>query len=305
MSSPSAGRATPLPDILARIVETKEREVEELRPREAHLRQLAEDAPPPRDFRGALRPAHGRVALIAEVKRRSPGAGAIRPDLDPVEQARSYEAGGAAALSILTDRDYFQGSLEDLGTVRETVEIPALRKDFLIDSAQIQEARAAGADAILLIVRILDDVRLRELREEAESLGMAALVEVHDEAELERALASGAGIVGINNRDLRTFRTDLAVTRRLAPLVPPGVILVSESGMSGPEQVAEVGAMGADAVLVGEALVRASDPSTLARELAGQSRGVRTQEGNGEQEPGARQGPATGQALGAGQGSGA
>ncbi len=305
MSSPPAGRATALPDILARIVETKEREVEELRPREADLRHLAGDAPPPRDFRGALRPTHGRVALIAEVKRRSPGAGAIRPDLDPVEQARAYEAGGAAALSILTDRDYFQGSLDDLGAVRGTVGIPALRKDFLIDSAQIQEARAAGADAILLIVGILDDIRLRELREEAESLGMAALVEVHDETELERALSSGAGIVGINNRDLRTFRTDLAVTRRLAPLVPSGVILVSESGMSGPEQVAEVGAMGADAVLVGEALVRAPDPSALARELAGQPRRARAQAGGDDQGPQAAHGSSAGRGLETEQGSGA
>lgn len=276
MSSPSTGRSASLPDILARIVETKRREVEELRPREADVRGLARGAPPPRDFRSALRPGQGRVALIAEVKRRSPGAGAIRPDMDPVEQARSYESGGAAALSVLTDQDYFQGSLDDLVAVREAVGIPVLRKDFIIDSAQIQEARAAGADAILLIVRILDDGPLRDLREEAESLGMAALVEVHDEAELERALASGAGIVGINNRDLRTFKTELTVTRRLAPLVPPGVILVSESGMSGPEQVAEVGAMGADAVLVGEALVRAPDPAALARLLAGQSRSART-----------------------------
>ncbi|TVR62416.1 MAG: indole-3-glycerol phosphate synthase TrpC [Gemmatimonadales bacterium] len=264
-----------MPDILARIVETKHRELEALRPRAHELRDRARDRPSPRDLRGALRPAHGRVALVAEVKRRSPGAGAIRPELDPVTQARAYEAGGAAALSVLTDKDYFQGSLADLTAVGGSVRIPVLRKDFLIDPVQVWEARAAGADAILLIVRILDDGPLRELRELAESLGMAALVEAHDETELDRALASGAGIVGINNRDLRTFRTDLAVTRRLAPRVAPEVILVSESGISTPEQVAEVGAMGADAVLVGESLVRAPDPTELARSLAAQPRSGR------------------------------
>lgn len=282
MSTSPERPAEPMPDILARIVETKHRELEQLKPQADTLRQRALDRPEPRDFRVALRRDNGCVGLIAEVKRRSPGAGAIRSDLDPVTQALAYQEGGAAALSVLTDGDYFQGSLSDLSAVRDAVRIPVLRKDFIIDAVQISEARAAGADAVLLIVRILEDELLRELREVAESLGMAALVEVHDETELERALTSGAGIVGINNRDLRTFRTDLAVTSRLAPFVPPEVILVSESGISTPDQVAELGTMGADAVLVGESLVRAPDPTHLARLLAAQPRSDRAAATEGE-----------------------
>ncbi len=253
-------------DILLRIVETKREEVEALVERE--LAAAADEAAPPRDFAGALA-APGSVSLIAEVKRRSPGAGAMRPTLDPVVQAAAYEGGGARAVSVLTDRTYFQGSLDDLRAVRGRVELPLLRKDFIIDPRQVYEARAAGADAILLIVRILDDHQLRDLEVLARELGMAALVEVHDGRELERALRQEASIVGVNNRDLRTFETDLEVTLELADRIPSGVTLVSESGISTRQQVERLALRGVDAVLVGEALVRAGDPETAARELSG------------------------------------
>ncbi len=253
-------------DILHRIVDTKRSEVEGLP--EAELRAAAKEAAPPRDFAGALA-FPGSVSLIAEVKRRSPGAGAMRPELDPTVQAAAYEAGGARAISVLTDRTYFEGSLDDLRAVRGRVELPLLRKDFVIDPRQIYEARAAGADAILLIVRILDDDRLRDFRLLAQELGMAALVEVHQREELERALRQGATVVGVNNRDLRTFQTDLEVTLGLADRIPPEVTLVSESGISTREEVERLAIRGVDAVLVGEALVRAGDPETAARGLSG------------------------------------
>jgi len=208
------------------------------------------------------------LSLIAEVKRRSPGAGAIRPELDPVALAERYAAGGARALSILTDASYFQGSLDDLSRVRAAVPLPCLRKDFVLDPIQVHEARASGADAILLIVRILGDGPLQELRLLTEELGMEALVEAHDAEEVERAVASGARILGINNRDLATFSTDLQVTLDLLGSVPPGVVLVSESGIRTAEDAARLAAEGVDAVLVGEALVRAPDPEVLARELS-------------------------------------
>lgn len=258
-------------DILARIVATKEEEVARLRGREAGLRARAAAAPPPRDFRAALEDPKA-VGLIAEVKRRSPGAGAIRPGLDPAALAGRYEAGGAAAVSVLTDAGYFGGSLEDLERVRQAVRLPCLRKDFIIDERQVWEARGAGADAVLLIVRILEDAPLRELRLAAEALGMAALVEVHDRGELVRAVASGAGIIGINNRDLRTFETHLEVTLSLAGSAPDDAILVSESGVRTAEDVRRLGAAGVDAVLVGEAMVRAADPEAAARALTGLSR---------------------------------
>ena len=264
-------QGVPRKNILDRIVETKLREVEELRPREADLRARAADASPPRDFHRAL--AEGpSVALIAEVKRRSPGAGPIRPDLDPVALARSYEAAGASALSVLTDRKYFAGSLDDLGRIRDEVGIPLLRKDFTLDPLQVLEARAGGADAILLIVRILGDGPLRELRLVAEALGMAALVEAHDEAEVERALASGARILGVNNRDLSTFQTRLETTLDLLEGIPADVVLVSESGIRTGEDVARLGGHGVDAVLVGESLLRAPDPGAAAATMTGRTR---------------------------------
>lgn len=212
------------------------------------------------------------VSLIAEVKRRSPGAGQIRPGLDPAAVAESYQQAGARALSVLTDGPWFGGSLADLEAVRERVGVPILRKDFTLVEEQVLEARASGADAVLLIVRILDDARLRGLRELAESLEMTALVEVHGESELERALASGARVVGVNNRDLTTFRTALAQTFDLLPLVPSDVVVVSESGIRTAADVDRLGAEGVHGVLVGEALLRAPDPGVAARALTGRAR---------------------------------
>jgi indole-3-glycerol phosphate synthase len=261
-------------DRLAEIVAAKREEVGALGRRRDELRAAAAEAPPTRGFAAALsRP--GEVRLLAEVKRRSPSAGAIRPGADPVEIALAYEAGGAAALSVLTDEAFFGGSLEALRAVRAAVGIPVLRKDFVIDAAQVYEARAAGADAILLIVRILDDTLLVELHGLAVRLGMDVLVEVHDGAELERALAAGSRLVGVNNRDLRTFRTDLGVTRRLAADVPAGVTLVAESGIRTAEDVLSLGAEGVDAVLVGESLMRQADVRAATAALVGHAKAER------------------------------
>ncbi len=261
-------------DILQRIVETKRAEVEELRRSMADLRDRAEGAPPARDFVGSLEGGDG-VAVIAEIKRRSPGAGEIRTDLDPLRLGPRYEAGGAAALSVLTDVEYFGGSLGDLTAVRGLVRIPVLRKDFIIDESQVYEARVAGADAILLIVRILDDSRLLSLRTLAEELGMSVLVETHDGAEVDRGLAAGAQLLGINNRNLRTFETRIDVTLSLAAQVPCGVVLVSESGIHTPADVRSVGESGVDAVLVGESLLRQEDPGAGVTSLVGQRKAPR------------------------------
>ncbi len=274
-TSDPSGAVRREPDILQRIVETKRSEVEALRVAATTLRDRLPDAPPPRDFEGALALPE-TVSVIAEVKRRSPGAGAIQPGLDPVRQARAYEEGGAAAISVLTDREYFAGHLDDLSEVRASVDLPVLRKDFIIDELQVVEARGAGADAILLIVRVLDDARLRAFRELAEDLGMSALVEVHDRRELRRAVGSGARVVGINNRDLRTFVTRLGVTLDLLDQVPGDVVLVSESGISHRSQVERLGMEGVDAVLVGEALVRSGDPVEATRTLCGVRAAART-----------------------------
>ena len=259
----SAGR----PDILTRIVETKRAEIDALLPRAAELRSRALDAAPTRDFAAALG-GHDRVRVIAEVKRRSPGAGPIRPGLDPAALARTYETHGAAALSVLTDRDYFGGTLDDLQAARGAVTLPALRKDFTLHPIQIDEARAAGADAILLIVRILDDADLQHLHGYARELGLAALVEVHGAEELDRALACGAEVVGINNRDLSTFRTDLAVTEGLLNRLPADAVVVSESGIREGADTVRLGRAGVDAVLVGESILRAPDPGEKVAELA-------------------------------------
>jgi indole-3-glycerol phosphate synthase len=256
-----------LPGVLAAIVAAKRAELEELRRVSGDLERSLEHAPPVRDMERALRGGE-RVSLIAECKRRSPGAGDIRPGLDPVVLTTGYEAAGAAALSVLTDRRYFGGSLEDLRAVRRSVGIPILRKDFTLDPLHVVEARAGGADAVLLIVRILDDPSLRGLLEEARGLGMTALVETHDDAELRRALEAGATLVGINNRDLSTFTTDLDTTTRLLEHVPSHVAVVSESGIRGAEDVARLGEAGVDAVLVGETLLRARDPAEAAAALA-------------------------------------
>jgi len=225
---------------------------------------------PTRDFDGALRPRPGTVALIAEVKKASPSRGTLAPDRpwDPVGLARTYADNGAAAISVLTDEKYFQGRLELLADIRAAVRVPLLRKDFTIDEYQLWESRAAGADAVLLIVAILEPALLRDLLAAAKGLGLGVLVETHTAAEVDVALGAGATIVGINNRDLRTFETRLETTLALLPALPPGVTVVSESGFAGADDVRRVVAAGAHAVLVGETLVRAADTAGKVRELA-------------------------------------
>jgi indole-3-glycerol phosphate synthase len=255
-------------NILDQIVQTKQREVEHLRPRAAELLEEAEAAPASLDFHEALaRPAE--VSLIAEVKRRSPGAGPIRMDLDPAGLAARYADCGASALSVLTDREYFAGALSDLHAARAASGLPALRKDFTIDPLQVLEARANGADAVLLIVRILEDPLLRDLHQLATELGMAVLVETHGPGELERAIEAGARIVGVNNRDLSTFETRIEVTLDLLPRIPSDVVLVSESGIRTRDQVERLGGAGVDGILVGETLLRADDPGEAASLLSG------------------------------------
>lgn len=271
---PETQGSSGLPGILATIVASKREEVARLRSRRREIERGAAEAPGTRDLARALR-QDGRVALIAECKRRSPGAGDIRPGLDPVELTRAYEGAGASALSVLTDGPFFGGSNEDLVAVREATGIPVLRKDFTLDPLQVLEARAAGADAVLLIVRVLDDAGLAGLLREARDLGMAALVEVHEGVELARALHAGASLIGINNRDLSTFGTDLDTTLRLLEHVPEDVVVVSESGIRGPRDVERLGRAGVDAVLVGETLLRAERPADAARELSGHAKGSR------------------------------
>ena len=261
-------------DILERIVATKSREVDVLRKHLSELRTGVEDTPPPRNFSGCLRDSNS-VAVIAEIKRCSPGAGPIRPDLDPLRLARSYEFHGASAISVLTDSEYFGGSLEDLRMVRSLVDVPILRKDFIVDESQIYESRTAGADAVLLIVSILDNDRIRSFRELAEDLGMSALVEAHSGAEVERALGSGACLLGVNNRNLSTFETRIEVTLDLAAQVPSDVVLISESGIFTGEDVSALGMTGVDAVLVGESLLRQESPGKGISNLLGYMKGGR------------------------------
>lgn len=263
--------------VLDGIVRQKRAEVGRLGPWAAALRKQAGGAPPARDFAGALRRA-GEVTVIAEVKRKSPSAGWIRRDLNPAGLASAYVHGGAVAVSVLTDGEHFGGSREDLEAVRSAVDVPVLRKDFIVDPVQVYEARAMGADAVLLIVRILDDESLGVLLSLARELGMAALVEAHDAGEVARALSAGAEVVGINNRDLSRFETDLSIGERLAAGVPGEVVLVGESGIRRREDVARMGAVGVDAVLVGESLVRADDPVEAVTRLAGAPRVDRTPE---------------------------
>ena len=258
---------TVLDDILAR----KRDEVTLLRRPQTRdlLRRHALDAPPTRDFAAALRRPDGRIAVIGEIKRRSPSKGDLAPDLDPQATAKSYEAGGAAALSVLTDAPFFGGRVDDLTAARGAISLPVLRKDFTIDEVQVYESRAIGADAILLIAAaITDDGLLEELHGLARGLGLAVLVEAHDAPEIERALRAGAEIVGVNNRDLATFKEDLGVGESLASLIPPSVIAIAESAVRKPEDSVRFGAVGFDAVLVGEALVRADDPSEMVRSFA-------------------------------------
>jgi len=259
--------------ILAEILDHKRRELEAAKRREAPealARRAAAASHVPRGFRASL--ASGpRPRVVAELKRRSPSRGEIRPDFDPVACAVAYAEAGAAAISVLTDERFFGGSLADLGAVRAAVALPLLRKDFLIDPYQVDEARLAGADAVLLIASALAPHDLAALRARAAERGIDALVEVHDEAELEMALAAGADLVGVNNRDLRSFRVDLGTTERLAPRVPEGVVLVAESGIFEHADVDRLERAGARAVLVGEALMREPDPGRALRRLRGSS----------------------------------
>ena len=249
--------------ILDRIVARKIEELADL-----DVASLPTPSAPPRPFASALRRADGRVALIAEIKHASPSKGVLVADFQPARLAQQYAAGGATALSVLTDRDFFMGSLADLQTARQAVNLPVLRKDFTIDERQIVEARAHGADAVLLIVTILDDAKLRDLHTAAVAHGLAALVEVHTQAELERALRLDAPLIGINNRDLHTFKVDLNVFRSLAPRVPAHVTLVAESGIHTAQDVAAMAACGAHAILVGESLVSATDVIAQVRQLS-------------------------------------
>ncbi len=257
--------------ILDQIVREKRAEVGRLTPWKAALRRQAEEASPARDLAGALR-AGDEVAVIAEVKRRSPSAGWIRRDLNAAGLASMYAHGGAAAVSVLTDAAHFGGSREDLESVRGAVALPVLRKEFIVDPVQVYESRAMGADALLLIVRALESGSLRDLLSLTVELGMMALVETHDAAEVERALAAGARVVGINNRDLARFETDLSVSESLAPSVPADVVLVAESGIREAGDVARLGDAGVDAVLVGESVVKADDAMAAVARLAGHAR---------------------------------
>jgi indole-3-glycerol phosphate synthase len=255
--------------ILDEILAHKRREVQLLRKRFADWEPPA--APPARRaFADALRGAGSGIALIAEFKRRSPSRGGIRPGALPAEIALAYQQAGATALSVLTDERYFGGSMNDLIAARNAVTLPVLRKDFVIDPSQIAEsAGQQGPDCVLLIAAALTVGQLRDLRELAARCGQDALVEVHDEVELDLALESGAAMIGINNRDLRTFEVHLETTLRLRPRVPAGVPVVSESGIRGRDDVERLADAGVDAMLVGEALMAAEDPDAKVRELLG------------------------------------
>jgi indole-3-glycerol phosphate synthase len=262
-------------DKLTEIMAWKRREIAPLlRPvAESELAGLNAALPPPPAFAAALRRADGGLAVIAEIKRRSPSAGDIKAGASAVDQARRYQAAGADALSVLTDEKFFGGTLDDLGAVTADFlsaqglgpppPLPCLRKDFMVHPLQVLQARSAGASAILLIVRALADAELAALHAATQAAGLDALFEIHDEADLARAVAQGARIIGVNNRDLATFQTDLSLSERLIPQFPPGVIAVSESGIATAADAARARAAGADAVLVGEALMRAADPAAL------------------------------------------
>jgi indole-3-glycerol phosphate synthase len=258
-------------DILARILATKADEIAAAKRAHpyAEVAAAAREQSPPRDFERALRAkiAAGQAAVIAEIKKASPSRGVLRADFDPPAIAASFAAAGAACLSVLTDRSYFQGDPAYLTTAREGCALPALRKDFIVDEYQIAEARAMGADAILLIVAALADARLAALEACARDFGLAVLVEVHDAAELDRALRLETQLVGINNRNLRSFDVSLATTFDLLPSMPTERLVVTESGILAPADVVAMRARGVDAFLVGEAFMRAKDPGTALAEL--------------------------------------
>lgn len=260
-------------DILTRILAAKAVEIERLSA-ELSLRELSrrvESASPPRGFGARLGAAveAGRAGVIAEIKRASPSRGVLRTDFDPAAIAASYAVNGASCLSVLTDRDFFQGAASHLKAARAACDLPVLRKDFVIDPYQVYEARALGADCILLIVAALEDGRLRDLARLADELGMDALVEVHDRDELERALAMPGRLVGVNNRDLRTFHTDLQTTLDLLQWMPHDRLVVTESGIHTRGDVARMREHGVHAFLVGEAFIKAPDPGAKLAELFG------------------------------------
>ncbi len=263
-------------DILRQIETYKRREIAQAKSERpfASVEREAKAAAPPRGFLRAIeaRIARGEYALIAEIKKASPSKGLIRADFDPAALARAYAAGGAACLSVLTDAPSFQGRPDYLATARAATQLPVLRKDFMYDPYQAFEARAWGADCILIILAAVDDGMARELEAAAQELGMDVLLEVHDESELERALRCRSRLVGINNRNLKTFETTLATTRRLAPHVPPDRVIVSESGIFTPTDVATLEALGIFAFLVGESLMRERDVEAATRALIGGKR---------------------------------
>jgi indole-3-glycerol phosphate synthase len=259
-----------MPTILDEILATKRREIAAAKAalsESALVEQLAA-APAPRDFFAALA-APGPIKLIAEIKRASPSKGLIRADFDPLSIARTYERHGATCLSVLTDEHYFQGHLDHLRRVRAEVSLPVLRKDFILERYQLLEARAAGADAVLLIAECLDDCRLRALHNQAIELGLTPLVELYEPANLSRVLDAGATLIGVNNRDLRTFATDLEHTLRLCDLVPDECLLVGESGIRSRADVERLEAAGVDAILVGATLMSRADLGTAVDELLG------------------------------------
>ena len=252
-------------NVLERIVEAKRAEVAAAKRERPDVEALARKASATRDFVGALRAR--RPAVIAEIKRASPSKGLLRANFDPAAIARSYEKAGAACMSVLTDREFFQGAAAHLVAARAACALPALRKDFLIDPYQAFEARALGADCVLLIVACLEDAQMRELEKIAHALGMAVLVEAHDAAELERALALHTPLIGINNRNLRTFETRLETTLDLLPRIPKGRIVITESGILSTADVRRMRDRGVDAFLVGEAFMRADDPGQALKKL--------------------------------------
>ena len=256
--------------ILDKIVTRKRDEISQAKATlsEAEVRARLKDAPPVRDFFAALA-AEGPIKLIAEVKKASPSKGVIRADFNPVTIAQTYERAGATCLSVLTDEHYFQGHLDYLRRIRSAVSLPLLRKDFILDTYQLLEARLAGADAVLLIAECLDDCNLRKLHQEAVELGLTPLVEFYDEENLDRVLAEGATLIGVNNRDLRTFEVDLGRTVRMRDKVPLDAVFVGESGIYSRDDVLRLQEAGVDAMLVGESLMREPDIESAVRRLLG------------------------------------